>query len=242
MAYSRDKLTKYKLMKSTPELKATLPKTYSFSSQHFQTLLQQYGKVIVKPSSGYGGAGVISVSTKDHKTYKIHHGTTVSNIRGIQPATAYVKRKITGSAHIVQKKIELAKVKGRPFDIRVMVQKKKRSDWSVTGKLAKIAGSGYFITNVARSRGRVVPLSEAIQQSNIRGKSTAAIQNNINRIALKAVKKLNAYYRIHTVGLDVGLDPKGKVWIIEPNFKPNVSLFLKLKDKSMYRKIKSYSP
>jgi len=39
----------------------------------------------------------------------------------------------------------------------------------------------------------------------------------------------------------MGLDRNGRVWIIEANFKPMKRLFLKLKDKSMYRKIVAYS-
>jgi hypothetical protein len=152
----------------------------------------------------------------------------------------FIRKKTKGRQHIVQRKITLAKVNGRPFDVRVMIQKKKKSDWSVTGKLAKIAGPGYIITNVARSKGRVVPLSTAIHQSNIHGASSGRIERRIHQIALKSVHRLQKYYRIQTVGLDIGIDTKGKVWIIEANFTPNIFLFKRLKDKSMYRRILSY--
>ncbi|WP_391563884.1 YheC/YheD family protein [Paenibacillus cremeus] len=38
-------------------------------------------------------------------------------------------------------------------------------------------------------------------------------------------------------GLDIGLDNKGRIWIIEANLKPNIFPFLLLKDKTMYRRI-----
>jgi hypothetical protein len=113
--------------------------------------------------------------------------------------------------------------------------------WTVTGKLAKVAGSGYIITNVARSKGRVVPVGAAIRSSNIHGKSTKEIMRDIDGVALRAVRRLHQHYRsIHTIGLDIGLDSGGNVWIIEGNFTPALSLFLKLKDKSAYRRIVSY--
>jgi glutathione synthase/RimK-type ligase-like ATP-grasp enzyme len=240
MTYSRGKLTKYKLLAKSSELVPSLPKTRSLSKNNFLSLIEKYGEVIVKPSGGWGGVGVISVSSKDHKIYEIHYEKNRETIIGHQSTYSFIAGKTKGTSHIVQRKIPLAKVKGRPFDVRVMVQKKKSSSWVVTGKLAKVAGSGYIITNIARSKGKVVPLTTAIRESNIHGISASQVQSCIDRIALKAAKQLQKYYRINTVGLDIGIDSKGKVWIIEPNFKPDKSLFLKLKDKSMYRRIFSY--
>lgn len=124
--------------------------------------------------------------------------------------------------------------------MRVMLQRNKNAEWALTGKLAKIAGAGYIITNVERSKGKVAPLSTAIRRSNIRGASVSGIQSRIDRIARHAAKRLQNYYGIYTVGLDVGIDTNGKVWIIEANFKPAKSLFRKLKDKTMYWRIVSF--
>ncbi|MDR7314316.1 YheC/YheD family protein [Brevibacillus nitrificans] len=41
-------------------------------------------------------------------------------------------------------------------------------------------------------------------------------------------------------GFDMGIDSNGKVWIIEANLRPDITLFLKLKDKGMYLTIVSY--
>ncbi|WP_425262328.1 YheC/YheD family protein [Paenibacillus pectinilyticus] len=42
------------------------------------------------------------------------------------------------------------------------------------------------------------------------------------------------------MGIDFGIDQHHKLWIIEINFYyPSHELFIKLKDKTMYRKIKS---
>ena len=73
-------------------------------------------------------------------------------------------------------------------------------------------------------------------------KAEGKIQEKIKNLSLKTAKKLQKYYPfLCTVGLDVGLDKKGKVWIIEANFAPNKELFLRLKDKSVYKLILSYS-
>lgn len=218
-------------------MNSAMPETLSMTKSNFRSLLAAYGKVIAKPSRGSGGVGVISIASKGRRTYKVHYGTRKKTINGLSPAYAHIKRKAKGASYIVQRKIALARVNGRPFDARVMLQRRKRTGWKVTGKLAKLAGAGYIITNIARSKGKVVPLSTAIRKSNIRGSSVGRIHRRMNRIARKAAKQLRRYYRIRMLGLDAGVDRKGKVWIIEANFTPAKSLFLKLKDKSMYRRI-----
>lgn len=219
-----------------------LPHTRPMGRGAFTSLLKAYGKVIVKPTRGWGGDGVISITSRGGNTYEIQDENRKTTRIGLQSAYSFLQGKTKGSKHyIVQQKIPLAKIKERPFDVRVMIQRKNTSGWTVTGALAKVAGAGYFITNVARSKGRVVPLSAAIQQSNIQGASPARIEQQIDQIALTAAKQLQRYYRIHTVGLDVGIDTMGKVWIIEANFTPSIALFYKLKDKSMHRRILSYA-
>ncbi|MDF2659538.1 MAG: yheD 8 [Paenibacillus sp.] len=241
MRYSRNKLAKYRVLKKSSELASALPSTYSMTKSHFQKLISRYGKVIVKPSSGSGGIGVMSVVSQGGQSYKLHHGTSKKRISGLSETYAYIKRKTKGASYIVQKKIRLAKVNGRPFDARVMAQRKRgSSEWVLTGQLAKIAGAGYIITNTARSKGKVVPLSDAIRRSDVQGRSVSEIEHRVESIGLKAARQLHNYYRIRTVGLDVGIDNKGRVWIIEANFHPAKSLFLKLKNRSMYRRIVRY--
>jgi hypothetical protein len=238
MRYSHGKLTKYQLLAKAPDLISALPKTRSMSKSHFLAFMKEYGGVVVKPSGGWGGVGVIAVSSGEEGNFTVHYDRKKTSIHGIESTYSFVKKKIRSAPHIVQRKISLAKVNGRPFDMRVMMQRKKGSGWVLTGKLAKIAGPGYMITNTARSHGRVVTVSTAIRKSNTGGASVSSIQNRIDRISLVAAKQLKKYYRwIDTIGLDVGVDNAGKVWIIEVNFMPAKSLFYKLKDKTMYRRI-----
>jgi glutathione synthase/RimK-type ligase-like ATP-grasp enzyme len=93
MTYNRGKLTKYKLMAKSSGLVSSLPKTRSLTNSNFKSLLKQYGKVIVKPSGGWGGAGVISILTKDHIVYTIRYGKRKISIHGIQQAYSFISNK-----------------------------------------------------------------------------------------------------------------------------------------------------
>ncbi|RKN79162.1 YheC/YheD family protein [Paenibacillus ginsengarvi] len=238
MSYGHNKWTKYKLLRRSSRLASALPRTSRLTRRSLNSYLERFGKVIIKPSNSAGGSRVIQISPVGNGRYEVHDGKRTSTVKGRRAVYAYAQRKTKGGKPIVQRRIALARVNGKPFDVRVMVQKKRKSRWTVTGTLAKIAGPGYIITNTARSNGKVVPVSTAIRRSGLRPGSR--IKGKLKSTAMKAVRQLHKYYPIDTVGMDMGVDTKGKVWIIEANFKPAKSLFRKLKDKSAYRRIMSY--
>lgn len=240
MALSESKLTKYYVLRASSALAATLPRTRPFTKRALYDFLNRYRKVIAKPASGSGGAGVILITGRNKGSYRVHSGARRRTVRGKKDTYRYLRRKI-GTRYLVQRGISLARIGGRPFDVRVMVQRRPGSPWTVTGMLAKVAGRGYIITNIKRSGGRVLPLGTAIQRSSIRGSSSAAIIARLRRIALLAASRLAAYYTGQRVfGFDMGIDSSGRVWIIEANLRPDISLFLKLPDRQMYQKIVSY--
>ncbi len=237
MKFSLGKWRKHNILSQSPGMVSLLPKTRRLNRDNLWSSVDQFGKVIIKPAGSSGGYGVMQVTSLGNEKYEVHYNRTKRILSGRKAAYSFIQRKTKSAPYIVQQKIHLAKVNGKPFDVRVMVQRKKGTPWTITGKLAKIAGPGFIITNTARSRGRAVPLSTAIRSSNIQAASEKQIISQLNRVSLQAVKRLQKFYRIHTVGLDLGIDAKGKVWFIEANFKPAKSLFQRLKDKSMYRKI-----
>jgi len=223
-------------------LRGHLPATKSWSKEKLFQMLDQYGSVMVKPSYGWGGQGVMKIARSTGGKFNIHYNNRVKTGKSRGEVYKYVNKKRGGSSAIIQQYIPLARMAGRPFDLRVMVQRRstKSSKWEVTGKLAKVAGKGYIITNVRRSNGKVVSASKAIRSSDITGASTSRILEEVDRISRISAKRLGKYYTtIHTVGMDIGLDKNGKVWIIEGNFTPNLFLFKKL-DKDVFRKIVNY--
>ncbi len=223
-------------------LASSLPQTAMLSYAAFSSYLDRYKRVIAKPIVGSGGKGIILISSRGNNQYLVQSGRMRRILTGKNKAYELVKKLAKRRYYLIQKRIPLATVNRRPFDVRVMVQRRKGSPWTVTGKLAKVAGAGFIITNVARSRGRVLPLRTALSRSNIRGASPDAINSSLSRIGLRAANRLQRYYpSLRMYGFDMGVDTRGKVWIIEANVTPSRALFLKLADKSMYRKIMAFS-
>jgi hypothetical protein len=238
--YSETKWTKYHILRKSARVARTLPRTRIFNRQTLLDFLARYRQVIAKPIAGSGGAGVLMVTGLGGGRFRVHRGAIRRIVRGKQGAYRFVRSRIR-SRYIVQQGISLARANGRPFDVRVMVQRRPGKPWTVTGYLAKVAGPGYIITNIKRSRGRVLPLATAIRRSNIRGASADVLIGRLKQVALAAAVRLSTYYRKQRVfGFDMGIDAHGKVWIIEANLRPDISLFLKLADKTMYKRIVSF--
>jgi hypothetical protein len=143
---------------------------------------------------------------------------------------------------MVQRRISRPTINGRPFDLRVIIQRRSGSNiWTVTAKVAKVAGKGYIVSNNTRSKGVLLPVLTAFQRSTIKHLSPQALLSNIDRIALLSTQRLATYFTDHRIyGLDIGLDENGSVWIIEANLYPSLSHFLKLEDKTMYHRITAY--
>ncbi len=240
---SRSKWSKYRIVRGVRSLRSHVPKSKPYSKSNLKSMLARYGKVIVKPAHGSGGKGVMRVRSSSggiEIRYKRNRKTYSSR----SEANRYIRRKSKGKELLVQRYIRLARIGGRPFDLRVMVQRRKNSSkWKVTGKLAKVAGKGYIITNVQRSQGKVMGVKSALRASDLRRNSASRrrrILKEVDRVSRVGAKTLRRHYRyIHTVGMDIGVDRDGKVWMIEPNFKPSLSLFKKL-NKKAYRNIVKY--
>jgi hypothetical protein len=237
---STSKWTKYKLLLKSKKLQASLPETHWLSVSAFWRMLTKYGQIIIKPTGSYGGNGVIRIKTVDSSTYEIQDGAKKRTYTEPTGVTAFIKKKI-GKNHIVQQRINLATMNGRPFDLRVMVQRHKKADWQVTGMLAKVAGKGFIVTNIRRSGGKVVTVENALQHSGLRNLQTSELLAGLHAVSLRTAAQLGPHYRwVKTMGIDMAFDKQGHIWIIEVNFAPMLELFLKLPNKSAFRKIKSF--
>jgi glutathione synthase/RimK-type ligase-like ATP-grasp enzyme len=233
---------RYNLMKESEVLASHLPKTQQLSKRNFLKFINQYGEVIVKPDDGRRGRGVFKVSPKGNGKYEVHIEDQKKMIRGIHETYDYVAKQIGSEAYIIQRRIPLAQIDGRIIDFRIIVQRRTANDpWKVTAKVVKVAGKGYIVTNNARSKGTILHVGEAIERSTLKDVSKKKLVSKIERIALRASKRLTRYFKKQRIyGFDIGVDNNGYIWIIEANLDPMLSHFRKLKDKTFYYRILDY--
>jgi hypothetical protein len=232
-----------------------LPETRLMTEENLCELLEKHDTVILKPVEGSGGAGVITVSSEGNDRFMVHVKLNKQVVTSndlfswltqeiLNDFAQYIEseevNKLLAESYIVQHRIPLVEIDHRPFDIRVMVQRKNDSPWKVTGKLAKLANNGYAITNVNLGA-TILPIETVIQRSSLKNLSQQALLSQLDQIALLAAERLQQHFSsIREIGFDMCFDTEGKVWIIEANFRPDDYIFLDLEDKTMYQTILDY--
>lgn len=237
----KNKWSKFKILKESKKLSSALPETQKFSKQNLWKMVEKYKEVILKPVGSKGGEAILQLTSLGHGKYEIHAENKKKVIIGKRPAFTEVHKALKKDQYIIQRRIDLATIRKRPFDLRVMVQRGKTSPWTVTGKLAKLAGKGYLVTNIKRSKGKVLSLEHALQQSSAKRFPRTKLLSKVDDISVSSAQCLGkSFPGLKTVGMDLGIDQKGKVWVIEANFFPDVSLFLKLKNRKMFLRIKKW--
>ncbi len=233
------KWKKYHIFLSDEILRPSVPETALFSEDTLWNFLNKYNKVILKPLSGCGGRGILKVSKSAEKLYEVHIKNKKEFFQEQGPVYDFIRKYKRPRPYLVQRCIELARIENCPFDLRVVVQRKRGASWEVTGTYAKVARQGYIVTNLAR-RGKVLPLATALGRAGLQI-SQDFVSSEVHRIALRTAEQLSKIYSDHHIwGLDMGIDQEGHTWVIEANPTPRYTGFRKLKDKSMYRKIQAY--
>ncbi|WP_339205755.1 YheC/YheD family protein [Paenibacillus sp. FSL K6-3182] len=237
MLIKRDKWLQYRIFRSRSSLAGRLPKTQLLKKNTLSKMLLQYQSVVLKPRNGSYGRDIVFIKRNGTNAYRIHNEQNAVTMRDTDKILKWLRKKNSAHGYIVQRRLQLAQIGHKPFDIRIMAQRKKGSSspWNVTGSYAKVAAQGYLVTNVTS---RTIPVLEALKLARIGDRSLLV---KAERIALLAAKRLGERYpKLRQVGFDIGIDRKHRIWIIEGNYQPDLRPFRLLKDSSMQRRISWY--
>ncbi|QQE77408.1 YheC/YheD family protein [Alicyclobacillus sp. SO9] len=234
------KLLLWRLFSRSKTLRSYLPATARYTPSSFASFMSKYSTVYVKPSGGSQGIGVIKAWKRQGAFYVKHTVRKTKVFSSAAAAAAYVDKLRNGKGYIVQQGINLASIKGRAFDIRVMVQKTKPGgEWTYSGMLAKVAGPASVVTNVALSKGRVMELEPALKQSlGWSHDEVETVRKRLIRLSLVGARHFDTYQPYREIGFDWAIDKGGRLWLLEENTGPSHRLFAKLNsNKALYRQI-----
>lgn len=220
----------YQFFHKNKSVSKYLPKTKKYTHESFVSMLHQYDMVYVKPVAGSRGNGIIKVWLDSNGWITVKKTIeSARRFREVKAATKFIDKLRNGKMYIVQQGIHMAKVNGRPFDIRVMMQRDKPGGvWRYSGMVAKIAGQGSVVTNTAMSKGRVEDVEEALHASFGWNRTKVAdTVKQLQHLGLLWAKHFDTYQFYRELGFDVAIDTKGRIWLIEQNTAPSHALFAK---------------
>jgi hypothetical protein len=106
--------------------------------------------------------------------------------------------------------------------------------WRATLMSAKVAPhKSSVVTNVAKGAKdhNLYKLLKGIDQS----LNSSAVMRDLMDASHQIAQILSSHFQLKVLGLDMGIDKKGKVWFIEANTKPDC-IGLETIDRRLYRK------
>jgi len=211
-----------------------LPETRLYTSiNDVRELLSRHATVYLKPSSGSSGKGIIRLASSPNGfvlSCRISKMVKTVEILTQGQLEACLNKLTQGRRYIVQQGLNLAKFKGNPFDIRILMQRNRHGQWRRTGMAARVAGSGNFISNI-HAGGHAANISAVIPVAFPEQVRAWNILNDIRRlsslVAAWVITESSSLFG--EIAVDLGVDQSGKVWIIELNAIPGRSVFRHIK-------------
>jgi len=125
---------------------------------------------------------------------------------------------------VVQQGIRLIEIDKCPIDFRFHMHKDGNNDWVVAGIGAKKAGRGSVTTHI-KNGGSLMTPEQALSRT-FKDRASEVLQE-AKAVAIKLSEAIERNYN-HTLGelgLDIGIDQDGAVWMFEANAKPGRSIF-----------------
>jgi glutathione synthase/RimK-type ligase-like ATP-grasp enzyme len=237
-----DKWQLYNQLKEHATLRSYLPETALLTVDSLSTFLGKYSKVILKPIKLSRGRGIsILASTRDG-ALEVHDYRRVTDfmIPTSQLADYLHEGKYQQRDYIIQPFLDLARIDGCPWDIRVVMQKNRWNQWVCSGIECRLAGPGKVITNISKG-GRALDLSKALELAFGTEVDPIQVRKDIDSISMEFCKMMDSTgFHFAEFGLDLAIDQQLHYWFIEANVRPTFKGFKTL-DEQIYRQI-CYEP
>jgi hypothetical protein len=139
------------------------------------------------------------------------------------------KKDIGRAKFIVQQGIRLLKYQGHAMDLRILIGKNGKGKWKAINFYGRYTKGNSTITNhsaggdVALYEGMVPSLKKAYPQISLPKKS------ELGNLAIKAGMLIDKEFGLFgEIGMDIAIDEKGKLWIIEANARPDKYIGIKI--------------
>ncbi|MGR9047524.1 YheC/YheD family protein [Halobacillus faecis] len=219
-----DKYKMHQIISEDPDLIPFLPETVEASIPNLKKMMNQYDQLILKPSKGSLGGGIMKLSRKGperwHLSYPVarREWSELTFTTYMDGVPEVIREAFEKKSYIIQRQIELATYKDKPFDLRIVAQRNHTGNWVVSGMLCKVSPSkDQFVTNISQG-GSSLGFDKVLKgHPYLPYKKTT---ENLSNLTLKLAKHLEKYTdHIADVAFDFALDRSGHPYFIESNFR-----------------------
>jgi len=194
-----------------------------------------YGTIVLKPVSGERGVGVFILNKTD-AGFVLGHSKEESDLseHGLEQ---FFQENIAGKKYILQKYVQSRTVQGDPFDCRVHVEKNRKGKWQSARHFIRMGIGQKVVSNVSQGGG--IGDVEPFLKANF-GDGWKDIDQRLNELADTLPYKFENLrgYKMMSLGMDVGIDQDGRLYLFEINTAPITS---PLRDRAAMLRVDYYT-
>lgn len=260
------KWAKTRIILQNHSLSQYVPDTRKYELNELKAMIAQYTMVYIKPDRGSYGIGVmraeqrtVVLSASNQKAaadeatsssytqppekqtlFILRYGKTAEVFFSLEELHENIVKRIQNRTYLIQKGINLLRHKDRPFDLRVLTQKKPSGGWETTGMLGRVAAPQKIVTNY--NSGGTIHTVDALLKNYMNSTEALMTVNHLKALGIQIATQLETTYPgIKEIGLDIAMDQHMNLWLLEVNTLPSIVIFKIFPDKSIYRKIHRYA-
>lgn len=218
-----NKWSLYQSLCQSRELSELVPVTGKWDADHPpENILKQFTTVYLKPNNGLAGDGMIRITQnksgyevvlqtlKEKKRISVHDAHNLWNLLG---------RLVGTRSYVWQQGIPLATFRGRPFDLRILLQKGGSGRWGVTGIGIRVADPKAISTHVPM--GGTIENQQSVLKT-VFGNRYPEVHRRIKETALQIARNIEESQgeNLGEMSIDMGIEKSGRLWFFEANAKP----------------------
>ncbi|WP_379164453.1 YheC/YheD family protein [Paenibacillus sp. sgz5001063] len=228
-----DKWGVYEILRRSRRVAGFLPETrlYKNTGDLGTVLAEREQGVFLKPRAGSHGkrtlhavrlprsqGGGISLRGRNGANLPFQHV-----FGSLDEGLDWVQEFIGSRRYIIQPYLQLTSRAGQPFDVRVLMQKNGHGVWMLTGMAVRLGSRDSLTSNLHGGGTAVVPLPFLLAEYGKSGEEL--LQELAGAAALLPPLLEETCGRLGELGLDFGLDPAGRIYLLEANSKPGRTVF-----------------
>lgn len=216
------------MLQSDNILRNHVPETNLLSKETLELMVKKHHTLYIKPIHGSQGRQIIQLRKEENawKTSissgkekgKIHFFSTIEKL------WKWLQRFTQKRAYICQQGINFQQYHNCSLDFRILCHKDIRQNWKITSIVARCAQPDSFVANLFQGA-EMIPAKSVLQTlfGEHLGKS---VEVQFKDISLQTAAALTSQIDgdIGELGIDMGIDVHGDLWIIEVNSKPSKNL------------------
>jgi hypothetical protein len=237
-----DKWEVYRGLVDKPFGPCILPATAVYTAESIKQMLDSFSCVYVKARHAWGGQGVSRVTYRNEIYLWEMQGDTGRMYDSLEELCSEMAVIYPSGEAIVQENAPVATCNDCAFDIRVHMQREVDESWVYAGALARVGGENSIVSNVGISKGIVLPVEDVLRTV-VEHPILHELMQRLPEIGSSICAVLDEYHCFDEVGIDLGVDCTGQLWLFEVNTNdvdggPSHELFSLLPDQRLYEQIR----